>query len=275
MNETTSQWLNHLDPWPSDPLSFANLLKPASRKLCETLRSQPSTDAVFALIDGSGRIEDIASLAQSAETATLVIGRHADADLRGSDPQFPLRQLVAVRRPMASNVVEIIELGKGRIALELPFIVRCGAYTLFAARPSDATHPAELLERAMQPRTASLPIATQTPELSVSFDWGDETTAHDIYGAREQHTLSATALSRGVLIGRRESCELPRRKGNEDESSLSRVHAYVFAVDDRAYIVDTASVHGVTHKNLGSIRHKRIEAGDEFSLGDLRMRVHR
>lgn len=270
-NDATRFFALPRDEWPTDPTAFARLLRPAVGVLRGKLSSRSPGEAMLALVSPQGRIESTAVLGIE-RVATVVIGRHSAADLQGDSPAFALRQAIAVRRPSLPHAIEVIDLASaagchllgapvfGRAHLELPFVVRAGAYTVLAARPEDVlAEPAAFLARALQPRAAVRVLPAREPPAWLC------TLEHSAY--REDHLLTASRLGRGVLIGRQGRCELP---SNKRGYQLSRVHAYVFAIEDRTYVVDTASLFGLVHERRGPVRYKRLEHGDAFTLGDVR-----
>lgn len=86
-------------------------------------------------------------------------------------------------------------------------------------------------------------------------------------GRRLAHDVSLDDLRRGVLVGRYDRCQL----GQVCETTVSRVHLLVVAVDDRIYAFDTASTNGTEYDGVrvASVRLGRsetLELGGETRL---------
>ncbi len=87
-------------------------------------------------------------------------------------------------------------------------------------------------------------------------------------GGRAELGVGATALERGLLLGRYARCAAST---GEIDSQVSRVHAALLRHDGRLFLVDTASTNGITLRGE-KVKCAPVQVGDWYAFGD-RLRV--
>jgi hypothetical protein len=78
--------------------------------------------------------------------------------------------------------------------------------------------------------------------------------------------VGATALDRGILLGRYDRCHFGPAPSTED-SQVSRVHILLIRDQEDVLAIDTASTNG-SRINGEYQKFKVLEEGDEIELGD-------
>lgn len=87
---------------------------------------------------------------------------------------------------------------------------------------------------------------------------------------RRQHTVrlpGASALRRGVLLGRYARCDVTQAGHALDDPMISRVHLLILDVGGETYAIDTASTYGTSSRGE-HVRAARLELGAELALAE-------
>lgn len=256
---------------------------PAIAESCRAVE-EPGV-AVVAIDEATGMLCGLALVrARINRHVALMIGRHDRCDLfLDGSPLVSLRQLVVIVDPVrsfterASVRYRVLDLRTthgftdeaGRplrgLCAEVPAIVRCGGYALYALPlgdptdwPSDGGDAWAMLpervytnesvahvEHRSESRLAMRRSSLLVPLASVR-DSSMSLAAHEIAAVLELAggtiAVGPETLRDGLLLGRYLRCDGARYI---DDHQLSRVHLLLIELDGTLLAIDTASVHGV------------------------------
>ncbi len=261
------------------------------------------TGRISALLDAHGSLLGVFPFAQKGSATALVLGRHTHANARLANALTSLRHVLLFSPPssalvlaldMRSSIGTAMAWGQNleRAVFRSTFALRLGGATLVVTDGGALEKPhlvAEAWATSLPVSDPTLPtsdwllslspaVAGHTESRNFGRDFrSGETVIHPSGGLRvggEWHVLDKSHLLRGFLIGRSGRCDAPGEQ--LQTSTLSRVHAAVFAFGSEVWLVDTASSNGIAAHNASRVSVVRVEEGLTLSLGTaLRLEMRR
>jgi len=91
-------------------------------------------------------------------------------------------------------------------------------------------------------------------------------------GAEQALDVGATALARGIILGRYARCASDASVATD---GVSRVHAVLIAIDEQVHLIDAGSTNGISCRGAdgeAEVKCAPVAAGCEYSLGGMTVR---
>ena len=214
-------------------------------------------------------------LEASVEPRAGTVGRHAEVDLAlPLDDSLSLRHLLFVVRRQGPGVLfqaidletfNGIQLESGAAVRSVeaagPLILRASDFIFFCI-PSGQAVPWDCdcgdPWSSLRPRI----VTRQAPRnLNASKAMVGSLVAQTSFGERVS-AFGATALERGVLVGRAPRCDVV-----VPVQTVSRVHVVVVQLADALWVIDAGSTNGTWRMNE-EVKISRVHEGDRFLLGE-------